>query len=207
MYTPPHNRQDNQHEIFAFMREFPFATLVTCGEAGMVATHVPLTASRVGDSLHISGHIARANPQAEDLARGAEAMAIFAAPHSYVSPDNYEPGNWVPTWNYIAVHAYGTPIVAEDREAKLRSLAETIAAHDAKFQAQLDSYPAEFVDAKLKGIVAFEFVVIRLDARWKLSQDRKPVERERVSLAMRLSSDPSANRLAEYMDQPASARA
>ncbi len=207
MYTPPHNRQDDPDEIFAFMREFPFATLVTCGDSGIVATHIPLTATRSGDSLRISGHIAKANPQVQDLQDGTEALAIFASPHGYVSPANYEPGKWVPTWNYVAVHAYGTPSVLESREAKLAVLAQTIEAHDVGFQATFDAYPAEFVEAKLKGIVAFEIPVGRIDARWKLSQDRQPVEQERVSLALKLSSDPSANRLAAFMDQRTSVSA
>ena len=200
MYTPPHNRQDNPDEVFAFMREFSFGTLVTCGAAGLTATHIPLTVTRDGASFRVSGHIARANAQCADLAAGTEAMAIFASPHAYVSPELYENGTWVPTWNYVAVHAYGVPMLLDDREAKLRLLAETVAANEAAFQQRFDAYPPEFVDAKLKGIVAFEFEVTRLDARWKLSQDRKPAERERISLVMRLSEDPSARQLARYME-------
>jgi transcriptional regulator len=200
MYTPPHNRQDDPDAVFAFMRAFPFATLATCGDGGMTATHLPLSVSRDGERLRITGHLAKANAQAAHLAAGAEAMAIFAAPHGYVSPQHYEPGRWVPTWNYVAVHAYGTPVVTDGREAKLATLAELVAAHDAGFQGTFDAYPEDFVDAKLKGIVAFELPVSRIDARWKLSQDRKPAERERISLAMRLSGDPSAERLAAFME-------
>ena len=200
MYTPPHNRQDDPEQVFAFMREFPFATLVTCGERGMTATHLPLVVSLSGDALRITGHLARANAQAADLAAGCEALAIFSAPHAYVSPGNYEPGAWVPTWNYVAVHAYGTPIVSEGRAEKLRALVALVGDTEPGFQATFDGYPPEFVDAKLKGIVAFDIPVSRIDARWKLSQDRTPDERERATLAMRLSDDPSANRLAQFMD-------
>src|SRR6186713_942144 len=130
MYTPSHNRQDNPDEVFAFMREFPFGTLVTCGPNGLNATHIPLTVSRDGEVMRVRGHIAKANPQAGDFAAGVEAMAIFAAPHGYVSPALYGPGKWVPTWNYVAVHAYGLAQVLDAREAKLAILAETVAAHD-----------------------------------------------------------------------------
>lgn len=200
MYTPPHNRQDDPDEVFSFMREFPFATLVTSAEGGMMATHIPLTVARTEDGFRVSGHIARANGQAAHLAAGTEALAIFASPHAYVSPELYEPGKWVPTWNYVAVHAYGSPRVIADREGKLAVLADTIGAHDAAFQERFDAYPLEFVEAKLKGIVAFEFAVSRIDARWKLSQDRKRPERERISLAMRSSGDPSAQRLGDFME-------
>ncbi len=207
MYTPPHNRQEDPDEVFAFMREFPFATLVTSGADGMTATHAPLNVTRTGAELRISGHIAKANAQVRHLQDGREALAIFAAPHAYVSPSNYEPGQWVPTWNYVAVHAYGTPRVAESRDAKLAVLAETVAAYDAGFQDQFDSYPGEFVDGKLKGIVAFEFAVSRVDARWKLSQDRQPAERDRIVSALRESQDALAAKLAGYMDATAEAAA
>jgi transcriptional regulator len=199
MYTPPHNRQDDPEEVLAFMREFPFATLVTHGEGGMLATHVPLNVDQGCDSLTITGHLAVANQQVAHLRDGAEVLAIFNEPHSYVSPSNYEPGNWVPTWNYIAVHAHGRASAIEEREGKLAVLQRTIAATEPGYGEVFRTFPADFVDAKLKGIVAFEIQVARVEARWKLSQDRKPVERERIALSLRESADASARRLAEFM--------
>lgn len=203
MYTPPHNRQDDPQALSAFMRANPFAALVTQGEGGLLATHIPLILTESCDSMVLLGHIAKANPQWRHLAAGGEAMAIFSEPHGYVSPANYEPGRAVPTWNYVAVHAYGTPAVVEDRDAKLAVLHATIRVTEQSYRAGFDAFPDEYVDAKLKGIVAFEIAVTRLAGRWKLSQDRKPEERERISLALRLSGDPSAERLAEYMEHPA----
>ncbi len=168
-----------------------------------MASHIPVSLSESCDSRVLLGHIAKANPQWRHLATGNEAMVIFSEPHSYVSPSSYQPGRWVPTWNYVAVHAYGSPAIVEEREAKLAVLASAVAVAEPAYQDVFDGYPAEFVDAKLKGLVAFELTVTRVDARWKLSQDRAPAERERISLAMRLSGDASAARLAEYMERPA----
>jgi transcriptional regulator len=203
MYTPPHNRQEDPEAISGFIRAFPFATLVTDGEGAIMASHIPLNLLESCDSRVLTGHIAKANPQWGHLANGAEVLAVFSEPHSYVSPSNYEPGNWVPTWNYVAVHAHGTPALIEDREGKLAVLAATIAATEPGYQQTLDAFPPEFVNAKLKGIVAFEIAVTRVDARWKLSQDRSAEERERISLALRLSGDASGRRLAEFMARPA----
>lgn len=119
MYTPPHHRQDDPAALSAFMQAFPFAALVSDGERGLAATHIPLILTESCDSLVLLGHMAKANPQWRDLAGGNEVMAIFSEPHAYISPANYEPGRWVPTWNYVAVHAYGKPAVVEEREAKL----------------------------------------------------------------------------------------
>ncbi len=205
MYVPPHNRQTDDEAVLAFLRGHPFATLVTCGPAGLAATHIPVNSDYRGGAFRLSGHIARANAQVGDLENGAEAMVIFSEPHGYVSPSNYDAGQSVPTWNYIAVHAYGPPRLLHEREAKMAVLTASIGANDPAYQAIFDGYDASYVDAKLKGIVAFEILVTRVDARWKLSQDRTAGERERVSLALKLSADPSAQRLGEYMDQAASA--
>lgn len=203
MYTPPHHRQDDPAALSAFMQAFPFAALVSDGERGLAATHIPLILTESCDSLVLLGHMAKANPQWRDLAGGNEVMAIFSEPHAYISPANYEPGRWVPTWNYVAVHAYGKPAVVEEREAKLAVLDAAIRVTESSYQAEFDAYPDDFVDAKLKGIVTFEIAVSRVEGRWKLSQDRAPRERARISLSLRLSGDPSAARLAEYMEHPA----
>jgi transcriptional regulator len=202
MYTPPHNRQADPEELFAFMREFSFATLVTWSDAGLTATHLPLLVRRVGTGFRITGHLAKANSQAADLEAGREALAIFAAPHAYISPSLYEPGNWVPTWNYVAVHASGRPIVGESRDAKLAILREAIASYEPGYQQGFDLFPPEFVDARLTGIVAFEIEVSKLEGRWKLSQERKASERERIHAALAGSDDALAARLSAYM-QPA----
>lgn len=200
MYTPPHHRQDDPAALSSFMRAFPFAALVTNGEGGLIATHIPLVLTESCDSLILLGHMAKANSQWRHLAAGAEVMAIFSEPHAYVSPSSYDPGRWVPTWNYLAVHAYGRPSIVEAREAKLAVLTAAVRVTEPAYEADFNAFPGDLLDAKLKGIVAFEILVTRVEGRWKLSQDRKPHERERISLALRLSGDPSAARLAEYMD-------
>ena len=52
-----------------------------------------------------------------------EALVIFAGADAYVSPGFYpskaEHGKVVPTWNYVAVHAYGTAEVFTDAERLL----------------------------------------------------------------------------------------
>jgi len=202
MYSPPHNRPEDAQQVAAFMREFPFAALVTPGEDGMTATHLPLNLSEGCDSLIITGHVAKANRQWEDLASGREAMAIFSGPHAYVSPTHYQPGQWVPTWNYVAVHAYGTPALVEDREGKLAVLRQTIAATEPGFQQTLDALPPEFVDAKLKGIVAFEIPISRLEGKAKLSQNRPAGDQARVRAALAAEGNPWAQAVAALMPEP-----
>jgi transcriptional regulator len=171
------------------MRAHSFAALVTHGEQGLRATHLPVVVEHEGDRVRLLAHVARANPQWRDFADGREAMAIFAEPHAYVSPRHYERAESVPTWNYAAVHAYGVPGIVEDRDAKHAQQAKLIAMHDAEYGARFPGLSREYVDRMLGAIVAFTVDVTRLDARFKLSQEKLPVERERIIAELEGSRD------------------
>ncbi|MBE0611928.1 MAG: FMN-binding negative transcriptional regulator [Dehalococcoidia bacterium] len=196
MYTPPHNRNGDPEELLAFMRRYPFGTVVTGGTGGLVASHLPLNASLQGDRFTVASHMAKANGQWREFG-GGEVLAIFTEPHAYISPRHYPPGPWVPTWNYVAVHAHGRARVIDDREGKLAVLRDTIASTEPGFQDQFDTYAEGWVDAKLKGIVAFSIDVNRIEGRWKLSQDRDAATRERISAALERQGGPAAD-LAAY---------
>ena len=196
MYTPPHNRNDDPEELLAFMRRYSFGTLVTGGRGGLVASHLPLNVSRRDGRFAITSHMAKANEQRREFGSG-EVLAIFGEPHAYISPQHYPPGPSVPTWNYVAVHAHGSVRVLDNREDKLAVLRDTIASSEPGFQDQFDTYAAEWVDAKLKGIVAFAIDVTRIEGRWKLSQDRDTGTRERISAALEQAGGPAAD-LAAY---------
>ena len=196
MYTPPQNRNDDPAELLAFMRRYSFATLVTsCG--GLMATHLPVNVSDRDGQMWLTGHLSKANLQWRELALG-EAMVIFAEPHGYVSPANYPEGMWVPTWNYVAVHAYGSPALIEGRDETLAILRETIAGTEPAYGKAFEAYPAEWVDAKLKGIVAFEMEVTRIESRWKLSQEKGEETRERIAGEL-ASGDGASRELAAFM--------
>src|SRR4051794_28060646 len=107
MYVPAVFAESRRDVLHAFMREHSFATVVTGAGAGLVASHVPvvLLADR-GEHGTLQFHLARPNPQGEALTAGAETLVMFHGPHAYVSPTWYETAERVPTWNYVAVHAY-----------------------------------------------------------------------------------------------------
>src|SRR5436853_3489302 len=104
MYIPEINRSPGRAQDVAFMKANSFAILLTQTIGEISATHLPLLIDERGDKLVITGHIARANPQS---AFSGEAMVIFHGPHAYISPDWYGMAPNVPTWNYVAIHAYG----------------------------------------------------------------------------------------------------
>jgi transcriptional regulator len=199
MYTPRHNRMDDQAVLVAFMQAHPFAVLVTHGAAGLRATHLPVVVEEAGGVLRVFAHIAKQNPQWQDFAGGGEAMVIFAEPHAYVSPLHYERAESVPTWNYAAVHAYGVPRLVEDREEKHAQQTKLVAQHDPEYLKRFPDLPRDYMDKMLAAIVSFVIGVSRVDARWKLSQEKLPVERERIIATLEASADSWAVETARMM--------
>jgi len=199
MYTPRHNRVDDPATLAAFMQAHSFAALVTHGEAGLRATHLPVVVERDGEQVRLLAHLAKANPQWRDFAPGAEVMVIFAGPHAYVSPRHYERAETVPTWNYAAVHAYGVPRLVEDRDEKHAQQAKLVALHDPEYLARFPGLPRDYVDKMLGAIVSFAIDVTRLDARFKLSQEKLPIERERIIAALAASGDSWSQETARLM--------
>src|SRR2546430_2686417 len=104
MYTPAHFEIQDRAELIAFMRSYNFATLVTASDGNLNATHAPLVVRESGDEITLVGHLSKVGlPTCF-----SDVLVIFMGPHAYVSPSLYESKLSVPTWNYTAVHAYGT---------------------------------------------------------------------------------------------------
>jgi transcriptional regulator len=161
-----------------FIDQHGFATLVTQIDGEPWATHLPLMwESSEGKSLRLVGHVAVANAHATHLS-GQRALAIFHGPHAYISPGWMGAQNVVPTWNYVAVHVYGTVRVIEDA-ARLRNVLEALVKKYEETRSQpwqLSTPESDFLNRMQGGIVGFELVVDRIEGKWKLSQNH-PVER------------------------------
>ena len=105
----------------------------------------------------------------------------------------------MPTWNYVAVHAYGRPVLIEERAAKLELQQKLIRQHDAGYLAHMAELPESYLDARLAAIVSFALEVTRIDARFKLSQDKNPAERERIARELEASGEGVAAETAQLM--------
>jgi transcriptional regulator len=191
VYVPVAFAETDPATLHEFMRRNSFAVLTSHGKEGLVASHLPLLldadAGRQGILL---GHMARANPQWRDV-RG-EVMAIFSGPHAYVSPSWYEEDGAVPTWNYVAVHAYGTFQTTEDPDALLEILRRSVSFYESHRESPWDFVDsAPHVDKLLEAIVSFRIEITRLEGKWKLSQNHTEERRWRVMRA--LSSQPDGN--------------
>lgn len=204
MYIPPAFQEEDPSAIAATMANYGFATLITVRGDCVNATHLPLLFdAHRGERGLITGHVARANPQAADLAEGKPATAIFLGPHAYISPRWYETAEAVPTWNYVAVHAEGIPRVIEEPER----VTEYLEALTAQFEGDRpDAWrPGELRPELLEGlcrsIVAFELPVRRMEAKSKLNQNRTAADRAGVIRNLEESPDHLGREIARLMSE------
>jgi transcriptional regulator len=205
MYVPPAFREDELAALHGTMREARLANLVTATAEGLVATPLPLfLAPEEGPHGTLYGHLARANPQWKLLPRG-DAMALFTGPDAYVSPSWYpsklEHQKVVPTWNYVAVHAYGPAEFFEDPDRLLQVVARLTDLHErsrAEPWAVTDA-PASFVRAQLKGIVGLRLPIARVEGKRKMSQNRSAADRAGVAAGLAASDRASERAAAELI--------
>jgi transcriptional regulator len=196
VYSPPYNRAEDRAELLAFMRANSFALLVT-GTGGVLhASHLPAVAEEAGGQLTLHMHMARNNPQWQEFFEGEQVLVVFSGPHAYVSPRWYEEQERVPTWNYAALHAYGTVKIVQERAAKHASQRRLVGQLDPQWLPTFDTLRKEYVDQMLEGIVTFDVAVTRLETRWKLSQNRSRREQELIAAELDKSADSGARALA-----------
>ena len=200
MYVPPAFREEHLPSIHRWMREIRLAHLVTATAEGMIATPLPLIIDESeGDKGTLYGHVARANPHWK-MAPTSDAMAIFAGADAYVTPSWYptkqETGKVVPTWNYIAVHAYGPIEFFEDADRLLDVVTRLTDLHEQTRDERwlVTDAPADFIKAQLRGIVGFRIPITRLDAKRKMSRNRNAADRAGVIRGL-AQSDRSSDRI------------
>ncbi|UOE52008.1 FMN-binding negative transcriptional regulator [Mucilaginibacter sp. SMC90] len=200
MYTPKHFQLTNEQEAIDFMQRYSFATIVTATNNVPFATHIPFLVSKRDDKIVLSSHFAKANPQAAEII-GKEILVIFTEPHAYISPKHYEKETNVPTWNYIAVHAYGKATILSEGEQTANLLAQMISNYEANYLTQWNNLPDEYKQRMMKGIVAFEIIVNDLQGKQKLSQNRTEVERENIVESLSKSGDTVEAEIGKYMSR------
>jgi transcriptional regulator len=196
MYLPEAFREDDLTLLHAFIREQSFGALVTLQDGSPVANHFPfLLDTEHGPEGTLFAHMARANPQWRCLSTGQEVLVIFQGSHTYVSPSWYlhDPAGSVPTWNYAVVHAYGLPRLIEDPQELYNVLRASVESFEALLDQPWTLHEAEEYAQKMKSIVGFAIQITRLEGKFKLSQNRPPVDRERVIAALKQQASPVAD--------------
>jgi transcriptional regulator len=206
MYAASSFREDRLPVLHNFIREHPFAVVVSQSAQGLQASHVPLILDEAqGPSGVLYGHVARANPHWQSLA-DAEVLAIFQGPHAYISPSWYpskqEHGRVVPTWNYLAVHAHGPARVFDDAQS-LHTLLESLTDHQESRRStpwRVGDAPDDYIENAMRAIVGFELTLARVEGIWKVSQNRPPADRAGAAAGLR-EGGPLDHEVAEWIER------
>lgn len=214
LYLPAYFNESRTEVLHALMQARPFATLVAASETGLVANHMPLeTISEPAPHGLIRGHIARANPLWRQYRADSESLAIFHGPQAYISPSFYpskrQSGEVVPTWDYAVVHARGPLRFVHDR-VWLRALVSRLTdAQEASRREpwKIEDAPPEYIEKMLSAIVGFEFTIVSLTGKWKLSQNHPKPNRQGIVQGLRESGNADSREIADMLaafeaDQP-----
>ena len=171
MYIPKLYREEDKAKILEFIRQNDFAMLVTHDGEKPVASHLLMEVIEEDKTIFVNGHMSKANAQWKTFEKNPEVLVIFHGPHTYISPTWYNHVN-VPTWNYQSVHIYGKPRLITEHHETYGLLKRLIDRHESNSPYKLETLPQDFVEKEMKGIVAFQIEVTRIEANYKLSQNR-----------------------------------
>jgi transcriptional regulator len=200
MYVPPAFAVTEREPLFDAIERYSFALLVSDAGGWPTATHVPLLLDRTsGEHGRLLGHMARANPHWHLLA-GKQALCIFSGPHAYISPTWYEAENVVPTWNYVAVHAYGVCRLLQDEASTRQILSDTVTTYERAMPHPwaLDS-DTNFFQKMSQMVVAFEIPIERLEGKWKLAQNHPRERREKTAARLTEQGEENSLEIARLM--------
>lgn len=203
MYLPKHFEQQDLESLTALLNAYPLGTLVTQHDGVLEANHIPFLLEgdlAVGGKL--LGHVAKGNPVWTDMTSSQESLVIFQGPEAYITP-NWYPSKQVhhqvvPTYNYAVIHLYGTLSVTHDAAAKRRIVEDLTAGMEKKRKSswQVSDAPADYIEKMLNAIVGIELTISRIQAKWKVSQNRDVHDREGVAFGL---TDPDSSSTDQLM--------
>jgi len=202
MYIPTVFAEMRVPVLHDFIRRHDFATIVTAGERGLIASHVPVVLiPDHGELGTLQFHLARQNEQCADLATGAATLAIFQGPHGYISPKWYANPINVPTWNYIVVHASGSPRQLDDDALRAHLSALTSAYEPRDGGWTPNALPVDAFEARRRQIIGFQIEITRLEGKWKLGQNRTREDRAGAIAGLRETQSHESSVLADLMEE------
>ncbi|MGJ7909946.1 FMN-binding negative transcriptional regulator [Neobacillus sp. LXY-1] len=198
MYIPKQYRM-NHEEAIQMMKSNPFALLITVDEHRPLATHIPLEIREEDGKIYGTGHIAYGNKQKKTLENNSDVLLIFQGAHAYISSSWYEVEE-VPTWDYLAVHAYGTARIISGDE--LKSALDTMLKHYESHRENgrlWDTFDPELLESEMKGIVGFEIEITSIQAAAKMSQNRSDTDYKSIVGELETSNDQEEVQVAQWM--------
>jgi transcriptional regulator len=202
MYIPAAFAETDQKRLHDFIEQYSFGLLVSEVAGRPFATHLPLLLDRQsGPEGCLLGHTARANPQVGQ-ADGETVLAVFSGPHTYISPTWYEAESVVPTWNYVAVHAYGKLQLIEDLESLRELVARTVRLYEQSMPRPWSfDKSSPYATRMLGQIVGFRIHIERIEGKWKLNQNQPVERRTKVIRRLQEQNDENSQTIAALMSE------
>jgi transcriptional regulator len=202
MYVPPAFVESDLTKLHGFIETNSFGLLVSQVDGLPFASRLPFLLERQsGTQGTLIGHLARANPQWAE-ANGQSALAIFFGPHAYISPTWYETEQVVPTWNYVAVHAYGRFQMVQDEASLLQIVQKFVRFYEQGMPCPWSFDPATtFVKRMLGQIVGFRIEIEKIEGKWKLNQNHSAERRKKVVVALLKQGDEDSQAIAALMQE------
>jgi Transcriptional regulator len=200
MYIPKYNLTTDKEEILSFIKTYSFATIITVKNNFQTATHLPFVVTETENQIILTSHFAKANTQWTEIAEN-NVLVIFTEPHAYISTKHYDSEMNVPTWNYIAIHVYGKGQIFTEQNQSFDVLDKMINNFEKEYKHQWDKLPLDYKTKMLNGIVAFQIIATDIQAKKKLSQNRKEAERQNIISAFENSNNENEKIIAELMKQ------
>jgi transcriptional regulator len=201
MYIPSANRIADKAQINSFIQSHGFATVVTQNDGRLWASHLPVLFDEANDDDGVlRSHMARANEQWRHFESGQEVLCIFHGPHSYISPSSYVMQETVPTWNYAVVHVYGMARVVGDAAVLHQIVTDTTTKYESHRPVPWKiTLPDAALAAMLNAIVGFTIQITRIEAKFKLGQNRSQADRSGMLRDLHASPDCGSQALASFI--------
>lgn len=200
MYIPGLFKITDSEAIHEFIRDNGFGILVSSVNGKLWATHIPMYLSKDNEHRDIlTGHISKANIQWKEFEKSQEVLAVFTGHHSYISSSWYDHEN-VPTWNYLAVHVYGTINIIGGDELK-EELSKMVDKYESVMHhpVSVERMSEAFLQKEMKGIVGFRILITEIHAASKLSQNRDEENYSRIIEGLEIKGDPDSLEMARIM--------
>ncbi len=185
---------DSVIEKQAFIDEFSFGIIVS---KSLDATHLPFLIEQEGKYGVLYSHFAKSNLQWKNI-DNEEVLIIFNGYHSYISPTWYKTKPAVPTWNYVAVHTYGTVRLIDDSQT-IEILGKRVKKFEPSLQNNKEIIPSEFRDKLSTGVICFKIEITKLEGKLKLGQQRSNEDQKGVVKGLQEQDNTDAQALVKYM--------
>jgi transcriptional regulator len=202
MYIPKAFEVNDKTKLVNFIRDNSFGILFSQEESGPLATHLPfLIDEKTGDNGVLIGHMAKLNPHWNKL-NGKEVLVVFPGPHAYISASWYNEPNTVSTWNYVAVHVYGTVRIIEKKEEMVERMEKTVNFYESSMPNPWNAkFDDEFIDGLMNEIVVFEILINKIEGKWKLSQNHSIERQQNLINGLKASNKYNSAEIAKMMEQ------